>query len=275
MGGLSAADTRRGYKELFRQEKYIPHSNELAEDSPRSFFCKESSGNSRAFSNELQDHIAATKGKGFVSIVTGNHDTPRISRGRTVEELKIAYTAIFTLPGVPVLYYGDEIGMRYLPETGNVEGSYSRGGSRTPMQWTPGQKAGFSNAPLETFLTRPDTAPQAPNVEDQENDPSSLLNYTRSLLKLRHEHPALSAEGEYRPVITETADAPWIYERIGNERFLIAINPAEKRREITLPGRMALAGFIRQGDVSVENSGEGTTTLQLGPISACVWRITP
>ena len=56
---------------------------------------------------------------------------------------KLAYAFIFTLPGVPFLYYGDEIGMRYL-DVPTKEGGYFRTGSRTPMQWNDKKNHGFS-----------------------------------------------------------------------------------------------------------------------------------
>ena len=270
MAGLNVIDMRKGYKELFRWEKYVSNTLELQPDSPRSFFCKESSGNTRSFSNELEDHTKNTKGRGFFSIVTGNHDAHRIRKGRSLEDLKVAYTAIFSLPGVPLIYYGDEIGMQYLPQVGNVEGSYHRGGSRTPMQWTADEKAGFSTAPLEKFYTMLDPDPNRPNVETQSAQPDSLLNYTKSLLKLRSAHFALSTEGEYRPVVSEKSDAPWIYERIGNgERFLITLNPADKARRIELPGRISLEKLIGCGETSIEQNG-CVTTLVLGPVSAAI-----
>ena len=62
-----------------------------------------------------------------------------------MRELKLAYSFLFTMPGNPFLYYGDEIGMRYqnLP---TKEGGYTRTYSRTPMQWDNTENCGFSTA---------------------------------------------------------------------------------------------------------------------------------
>ena len=65
-----------------------------------------------------------------------------------MDELKIAYAMFLTLPGVPFIYYGDEIGMRYF-ELPTKEGGYTRTGTRTPMQWSEGNNKGFSTAPAD------------------------------------------------------------------------------------------------------------------------------
>ena len=75
-----------------------------------------------------------TRDIGYISMLTCNHDTIRPRFNMEMDELKLAYAFIFTMPGVPFLYYGDEIGMRYL-DLPTKEGGYYRTGARTPMQW--------------------------------------------------------------------------------------------------------------------------------------------
>ena len=67
-----------------------------------------------AFVKDYLDRYEVSREAGYISFITGNHDTPRISWYLSEERLKLAYALLFTLPGVPFLYYGDEIGMRYL-----------------------------------------------------------------------------------------------------------------------------------------------------------------
>ncbi len=109
-------------------------------------------------------------------------------------------TFFLTLPGVPLIYYGDEIGMKYIDGLPNKEGSLlskgNRAGSRTPMQWDASAGAGFSTASPEHFYLPIDSSANRPNVAQQENDPHSLLNYPRRLLKLRKEYPALACRSE-------------------------------------------------------------------------------
>jgi maltose alpha-D-glucosyltransferase/alpha-amylase len=107
--------------------------------------------------------------------------------------LELANALLFALPGSPILYYGDEIGMGdniWLPD---------RNGVRTPMQWEPAPTAGFSAAePARFYAPVIDSAEYGParvNVADQLADPGSLLNFTRRLIAVRRQHPALSRGG--------------------------------------------------------------------------------
>ena len=129
----------------------------------------------------------ATKKDGLWCFITCNHDTIRPSAGLTVDELRLAYATLFTLPGAPFVYYGDEIGMRYLPLP-TKEGGYFRTGSRTPMQWDGTANHGFSTAAADALYLPVDTADDAPTVEAQQADPNSLLHAVKSLLAFRHAH---------------------------------------------------------------------------------------
>ncbi|MFA9444655.1 alpha-amylase family protein [Egicoccus sp. AB-alg6-2] len=102
------------------------------------------------------------------------------------QRLRLVYSLMFSLPGSPVLFYGEEIGMG---ENLDIEGRLS---VRTPMQWTDGKNAGFSDA-RPSRLRRPVTegqfGPLAVNVSDQERDPDSLLNWMQRLIRRRRETP--------------------------------------------------------------------------------------
>ena len=258
---------------MFRAEAYVYYTNKLKPETPHSFFSRESSGNSRDFMDEVEKLLAHDGGRARFSIVTGNHDLTRLCRNRGADELKVAFTFIFTMPGRPFLYYGDEIGMRYLEKAGNIEGSYGRGGGRSPMQWERGDRAGFSSASPEKFYIMIDPDPGRPCVADQENDPDSLLNYTRLLIKLRHTHPALGAEGKLRRVVSEYSGAPLIYEReLDGERFLIAINPAAETRTVGIAPAGAAERIAGVGDVRI-GERRGTTSVTMSGVSAGVFQI--
>jgi maltose alpha-D-glucosyltransferase/alpha-amylase len=100
---------------------------------------------------------------------------------------------LFSLPGTPVLYYGDEIGMGDNIYLGD------RNGVRTPMQWNAERNAGFSRAnPQSLYLPLiidPEYHYQAVNVEVQQNNPNSLLWWTKRLIDLRKRHPAFGRGG--------------------------------------------------------------------------------
>ncbi|MBS3941420.1 MAG: alpha-amylase family protein [Actinobacteria bacterium] len=100
--------------------------------------------------------------------------------------LRLAYSLMFSLPGTPVLFYGEEIGMG---ENLDIDGRLS---VRTPMQWSDDKNGGFSDV-APSRLRRPVTegrfGPLAVNVADQERDPDSLLNWMQRLIRKRRETP--------------------------------------------------------------------------------------
>ena len=159
-------------------------------------------------------------------MITCNHDTPRPARTLSADELKLAYAFLLTMPGVPFIYYGDEIGMRYL-DVKTKEGGYDRTGSRTPMQWDHSKNMGFTDGPEEDLYLPQDPAPDAPCVADQAEDPDSLYSETRRLTALRHAHEDLQADADFE-VLRAEADAPFVYRR-GD--LILAINPSAEPAE--------------------------------------------
>ena len=97
--------------------------------------------------------------------------------------IELLNSLLFSFPGTPILYYGDEIGMGDNIYLGD------RNGVRTPMQWTPDRNAGFSRAnPAKLYspvIMDPVWGYEAINVEAQQDDPSSLLNWMRNMIALR------------------------------------------------------------------------------------------
>lgn len=218
----------KAYTTLFRYEKGTNQGNGWI---GKSYFRREGAGGVSEFLSEYTEHFRATKGKGYISIPTGNHDMQRISLGRDETELKTAYTFIMTMPGVPFVYYGDEIGMKYIKNLTSKEGGYNRTGSRTPMQWSAGKNLGFSEN--DTPYLPVDDAPDAPTVEKQYADPDSLLNHTRRLIKIRKENRALWADGDFE-VIRE--GYPFVYKRsYENDTIYVALNPSDRRIEVPAP----------------------------------------
>ena len=98
----------------------------------------------------------------------------RLARLLHGDELKIAFAFLLSMPGAPFIYYGDEIGMRYVEGLDSVEGGYGRTGSRSPMQWDQGVNAGFSTAPKEKLYISQDPKKDRPTVAAQIQDPDSL-----------------------------------------------------------------------------------------------------
>jgi maltose alpha-D-glucosyltransferase / alpha-amylase len=218
---------REPYQILLGPESHLDGDARI----PHAFFERAGGGDIKAFVDEYLQLFTLTKSRGYISIPTGNHDTPRPTWGRTEEDVRTIFAMLLTMPGVPFLYYGDEIGMQYLPEAPNKEGAtlgeVKRSGSRTPMQWSKGKNAGFSTAPTEKLYLPIDSSESRPNVATEEDEPSSMLNFTRALLKLRREHPALANAADFQPLYAEKNKYPFVYLRLaGTERIIVAVNPA-------------------------------------------------
>ncbi len=103
-------------------------------------------------------------------------------------KIELAQSLLFTLPGSPIIYYGDEIGM------GDNIWMHDRNGVRTPMQWTAAANAGFSSASAEDLysplIRGIPYGVESVNAAAQQLDPSSLWNTTRSMIAARRDHPA-------------------------------------------------------------------------------------
>lgn len=217
-----------GYSTLMRDYFVNDKSKE-----DNSFFKKDAEGDINRFLDEYVKWYEDTRDIGYISMLTCNHDTNRPRYTLEPDELKIAYAFLFTMPGVPFLYYGDEIGMRYL-ELKTKEGGYFRTGARTPMQWNSGKNLGFSEGCKDSLYLPVDEAGDAPTVEAQEADKNSLLNTVRDLLALRHREEDLQADAGFE-VICSDKDSPFVYKR-GD--LTIAVNPSckEKAADIKVEG---------------------------------------
>jgi maltose alpha-D-glucosyltransferase / alpha-amylase len=106
------------------------------------------------------------------------------------ERIKLAYSLLFSLPGTPIIVYGDEIGM------GEDLDQPGRFAVRTPMQWTDAPNAGFSTADpddlIRPIISNETFTPKEVNVADQRADPNSLLNWISSLIQTYNEFPELA-----------------------------------------------------------------------------------
>jgi glycosidase len=139
---------------------------------------------------EVAVWLAAYPAGQFATFLT-NHDQPRVATTlfKDPEGNKLAGTALLTLPGVPFIYYGEEIGM-----TGNKPDELIR----TPMQWSGDANAGFTGGQPWQPVNR---GFEELNVAVQDADPASQLNLYRRLIHLRNDHPAL-LRGGFIPVVS-------------------------------------------------------------------------
>ncbi len=151
------------------------------------------------------------------------------------QKILLANSILFTMPGSPILYYGDEIGMGddiWLPD---------RNGVRTPMQWSAQPGAGFSTTPQENYyspLIQDDTyGTKEVNVEAELKDPDSLLNQIRHMIAVRKEHRVFG-QGDFQWVkssLAEQQNAIAAYFRTYAKESILAIhNLSASQQEVSL-----------------------------------------
>lgn len=197
-----------------------------------SFFKKDAGGDIRRFLDIYLDWYTATKDNGYISLITCNHDTVRPAFSLTERELKLFYAFLFTMPGVPFLYYGDELGMRY-QSLRTKEGGYFRTGSRTPMQFTRGKNLGFSDADPDKLYLPVDPDGSEFNVEAEEERSDSLLHFARQILAIRAVQEDLQSQPNLEILYAESGKVPLVYKRGAR---IIAINPTSKEVSVDLSG---------------------------------------
>ena len=258
------------YASLFRAEDQTSASQR----ANASFFAKAGRGNIQDFLTGYLNHYRSTRRRGHISLVTGNHDIRRISLGRTGGELKLVFAFLLTMPGIPFIYYGDEIGMRHL-DLPSKEGGYTRTGGRTPMQWNARRNAGFSTARPASLYLPIDPAYKRPSVAAQDAQANSLLNAVRKLIALRQSSPALGADGAFEVIYAQPHKYPFVYlRRFRRQRFLVALNPSAQPVGITctLPPAKC-APTLRAGGGSELTQRADRMKLSMAGISYAVYQI--
>jgi maltose alpha-D-glucosyltransferase/alpha-amylase len=187
---------------------------------------------------------------------------PLLEGGR--DEIELMHAILFSLPGSPVLYYGDEIGMGDNVYLGD------RDGVRTPMQWTGDRNAGFSRADWAQLYLQPLMDPvygyQAVNVEAQLRTPTSLLRWLHRFVALRKEHPVFGL-GTYEP---QRSDNTRIFAHIRKweEDIVLCVHNVARSAQAVQLDLSAYDGMIPEemlGRTSFPAIGELPYLLTLAP----------
>lgn len=174
-----------------------------------------------------QQAVVSSFPPGQYAIFLANHDQNRLLTQLDGDENKgrVAASWLLTSPGVPFLYYGEEIGMQGKKPDEDI---------RRPMQWDGSSyRAGFTTGrpwrvPANDYPER--------NVAQQNDNPGSLLNHYRRLIQLRHEHPALRV-GDWQPVDTNSPRVYAFVRQSAAEAVLVIINfgdDADEKYRLTL-----------------------------------------
>ncbi len=200
------------------------------------------------------------------------HDLPRfVDRwcAGSLERARCALVMLLTLRGTPVLYYGDELGMCDVPVppeqrrdpvgTGSYDAGDGRDPCRTPLPWSTAPGGGFTTPGAQPWL--PLSTQPGVTVEEQRNDPGSMLRLCRDLIVLRRSEPDLSA-GDYKPL--PAPDGLWAFQR--GERFVVVLNLSDRAGavDVSPSGRIRLS-------TRRERDGEAVTgAVEVGPWEAVV-----
>jgi alpha-glucosidase len=191
---------------------------------------------------------AETKiGSNIPLLLFDNHDNPRIdvrygdgTHNKEIE--RVIATVLFASRGASLFYYGDEIGMVTTPPTRKEDvkdpigitgwpKEKGRDGERTPMQWNTKPNAGFSTA--KPWLPVPPSAATI-NVADEQNDPESLFNWYRSLIRLKKTVPAF-VHGTN--VMLDTGNAKvlsWLRQAPGMPQVIVSANFTAEPQTVSL-----------------------------------------
>jgi alpha-glucosidase len=194
---------------------------------------------------EFRKQIAGVDSSGGWPVyLFSNHDIERAydryGDGQNNDAIaKLLAGLYLTLRGTPIMYYGEEIGMKTTPPTRKEDvkdpigrtgwpQEKGRDGERTPMQWSDSTNGGFSTA--KPWLPVPDSY-KTHNVAAEEKDPDSILNFYKKLLALRHTDSAL-LEGEYVPLNEDDANVLSYLRRYKNEAVLVVLNMSGSQQHV-------------------------------------------
>jgi alpha-glucosidase len=241
------------------------------------------------FRRFLTEYVPAIPKGGWPTIVFSNHDQPRhIDRygkdGDAWARARAAALLLFTLPGTPFLYYGEELGMRNAKlRYHELRDPYTkrfwpfrpgRDPARTPMQWDASSQAGFTTG--RPWLPVP-AEHSALNVAQDARDPRSLLSLYKRLIALRRNSPALTS-GDVSLVQTNAADC-LAYERTarsadgGQTRMLIMVNFSGRPVELTLPQGVSQGKIVLSTHPDAADSTPLSSQARLLPDEGRLYRL--
>jgi oligo-1,6-glucosidase len=237
--------------------------------------------------------------KGWQGLFLGNHDTPRLvsffgdDKNYWFESATMLATMLFTLQGTPFVFQGDEIGMTnvkfssihhykdidsiFFYERATKENGWSekealeaiwevgRDNARTPFQWSSMKNSGFSkgNPWIQTNPNYPKV-----NVENQINDPNSILNYYKKIIRFRKENPVL-VYGKFMP-IDENHEKIFSYLRVLEDRtLLILLHYSQEVTPFTFPKNFPFS----KSKLLLTNTEQDHDPTRLNPYEARIYEV--
>lgn len=236
------------------------------------------------------------------TVFLSNHDSPRLvstfgddSPAMRVPSAKLLETMILTLRGTPFLYEGDELGMTNYPfkgladyndiaiknaykedvESGKVsatifladEAKLTRDNARTPMQWDSSSEAGFTTSTHPWLAVNPNY--KQINAAQEEADPASVLNYIRTLIKLRA-HTLAFVYGDYQDLDPQNEKIYAYTRTLGEEKYLVVENFGSSPVTYTLPNGLKAATLLLSDIPSSHQAN--ASTLMLTPWECRIYK---
>jgi alpha-glucosidase len=235
---------------------------------------------------EFRKQIAAVNAaSGWPTFVISNHDIvrsyDRYGDGQHNDQIAKLMAALYlTLRGTPIMYYGEEIGMKTTPPTRQEDvrdpigrtgwpQEKGRDGERTPMQWNSGENAGFSKG--TPWLPVPPTY-NTHNVADESKDPDSILVFYKNVLKLRHTNPAL-LDGSYTAINDSDANVLSYLRVYKDHGVVVALNMSDTPQKVNL--ELKANGFAAAKSlVATGKSGANGSEVSLEPFGVFIGELT-
>ncbi len=229
------------------------------------------SGSAQDLNDQMVDVIRSYPFLQWGTIID-NHDTNRVMSqlSNDMGKAKAAATLLLTLPGIPYIYYGEEIGMTGVSPDEN---------RRTPMQWTGEAKAGFTTGNPWHAINSDYTTK---NIAAQQATAGSLWNHYHDLIALRYSHDALT-KGTYLPVTASSAAVSAFVRQYEGQNILVVVNlgtSATSGLTLTLhngnipAGDMYLQELLGSGNQTITIDGTGGfTNYEMAPIPAKGYRL--
>jgi alpha-glucosidase len=220
---------------------------------------------------EFRKQIAAVNAaSGWPTFVISNHDIvrsyDRYGDGKHNDQIAKLMAALYlTLRGTPIMYYGEEIGMKTTPPTRKEDvkdpigrtgwpEEKGRDGERTPMQWDESENAGFSTG--TPWLPVPPTY-KTHNVADESKDLGSVLEFYKSVLKLRHTNRAL-LDGNYSAINEDDANVLSYVRLYKDQGVVVALNMSDTQRTVKLDLRSTGFASVERLLATGQSAAAGT-----------------
>ncbi len=261
------------------KQYYGLHNNEL--QMPMDLMFTKLKFSAPVFREHIRNINAAG---GWPVYVISNHDIvrsyDRYGDGQHNDQIAKVMAALYlTLRGTPIMYYGEEIGMKTTPPARKEDvkdpigrtgwpKEKGRDGERTPMQWNESANAGFTQA--TPWLPVPPTY-KTHNVADESRDPNSILDFYKQLLKLRHTNPAL-LDGSYTAVNEQDPNVLAYLRTYKDQSVLVALNMSNAPQKVNFD--LSPNGFSSATPLVATQASASGHIVSLEPFGVFVGQLT-